>query len=295
MNKKILALALALSLGGALMLVSSCSKHDDSLGTATNSGTQNERTVQRIKQMLSKVPASKIIHEMKRLNNASTNHTLDFSFANSGNNGFTNNSTTTFTNLATNAYTAISYTVYMAYNSFGAGLGGGTVVAGPTSLDMNYTFCFSASDAAFGLDLLNTGAPTNGISAVIGVSGDFSQLQNATDSTNLGDVFKGLAFYLVYDDRPSGSYDVIDFSDVTWTDSTSINNKCFAFIFDLQNGRFFVSKSGNINVSGGSMAYNGDYYEISGFLNDNGDFDITSPSANLTLSVVPGFGTMGCN
>ncbi|MES1181856.1 MAG: hypothetical protein ABUL44_03585 [Flavobacterium sp.] len=140
-----------------------------------------------------------------------------------------------------------------------------------------------------------TGAPIDGISSVIGVSGDFEELQNANDSTDFADIFHGLAFYLVYDDNATGNYDVIDFSDVTWSDSTGINHKCFAFIFDLVNGRFFVSKSGHINVSGGSMAYNGEYYQISGFLNDDGDFDITSPDANLTLTVVPGFGTMGCN
>ena len=293
MKKNIYRITLALSLGAALMFVSSCSKNDDQAVTGT-SQKDLQRTKAKINQFVKRFPVQNLVHELRTRGNVGTVQPYDFTFANPSS-GYTYSHTSTYTTSTGTTYTTNSYTVYAAYNSFGAGANGGTVVAGNTSLDMNYVFCFSSSDQGFGLDLFGTGAPVDGVSSVIGVSGDFSQLQNANDSTSLGDIFHGLAFYLVYDDNASGSYDVINFSDVTWSDSTSINHKCFAFIFDFVNGRFFVSKSGTINVSGGSMTYNGEYYQITGFLNGDGNFDITGPDANLTLSVVSGFGTMGCN
>ena len=293
MKKTIYRFTLALSLGVALMFVSSCSK-DDNKPVGGNDQKDQERTKARVIEYVRRLPVQNLVHELKNRGGATVVHPLDFSFANPSS-GYTYSYTNTYTTSTGTTYTTNSYTVYAAFNSFGAGTSGGTVVAGPTSLDINYAFCFSSTDQGFGLGLFGTGAPTSGISSVIGVSGDFSALQNANDSTNLADIFHGLAFYFVYDGTASGSYPVIDFSNVNWNDSTGFDNKCFAFIFDIQNGRFFVSKSGTINVSGGSMSYNGDYYMISGFLNEDGEFDITGPNANITLSVVQGFGTMGCN
>ena len=293
MKKNIVSLALALSLGVALMFVSSCSKNDDRDVSGTDVKGL-ERTKAKISHFIRQVPVQNLVEQLRTRSTDATVRPNDFSFANPSS-GYSYSYTSTYSTSSGTTYTTNSYTVYAAYNSFGAGGGGGTVVAGTTSLDINYTFCFSADDDGFGLDLFGTGAPTSGISSVIGVSGDFEALQNADDETNLADIFHGLVFYLVYDGTASGSYDVIDFSDVTWSDSTSIDQMCFAFIFDLHNGRFFVSKSGHINVSGGSMDYNGEYYQITGFLNDDGEFDITSPNAELELSVVSGFGAMGCN
>jgi hypothetical protein len=52
-----------------------------------------------------------------------------------------------------------------------------------------------------------------------------------------------------------------------------------------------MSASGNINVTDGSMNYQGKYLEIGGFFNNDGNFDWN----NLEYSIVDGFGTMGCN
>jgi hypothetical protein len=275
---------------GALLIISSCSKHDDSSGVVTPTETQKQKLDRKIRTIVSNIPSMKMIkNNVHRLGTGNENKTLDeggFSFTDP-NGGFN------FSSPAGIIYSYVAQTIYVHASAFGNNPNSGTVVAGPSSLDMNYTFCFSVDDSSsMGLNLFSTGAPTQGISSVIGVSGDFSALANATDSTNFGDVFHGLAFYFVYDGHASGAYDVIDWSSNEW-DSTSVNNKCFAFVMDFQNGRLFLSKSGKINVNGGSMGFTGDYYQVSGFINENGEFDLTGN--NLTLSVVNGFGTMGCN
>ena len=40
------------------------------------------------------------------------------------------------------------------------------------------------------------------------------------------------------------------------------------------------------------MNFNGEYLEVSGFLNENGEFDL---NGELTYNDVSGFGAMGCN
>jgi len=194
-------------------------------------------------------------------------------------------------------YSESQNTLTLSSSALGANQStGGTVVAGESSLDINYSFCFASDNGenALGADLFGTtNAHTSGLSGVIGVSGDFEALQNSDSTTEFTDIFHGLAFYFVYDGRPSGSYDVLNWIDVDWNDSTTYDNKCFAFIFDFRGGKLYLSSSGTINVSGGSMAYQGRYYEVSGFLDENGDYDLSGD--NLSYREVDGFGTMGCN
>jgi hypothetical protein len=288
MKKNIYSLAIALSLGGTLML-SSCSKHDD---CPTASETPEQKTERKIKQVMKSLPVMKLL---RGSSNDGGNHTL--SFTSTGPNGtFTSGANgTNFTTLAHTLYTEAINTVYVNYNSFGANTSGGTVIAGASSLDMSYTFCFSSAANAIGLNLFNTGnALTSGMSGVIGISGDFENFQNATDSTDFADIFHGLAFYIVYDNPASGSYPVVDWQndDLNDTTSSGIDKKCFTFVLDFQNGRLFMSKSGTITVTGGNMNFEGEYFQVAGFINEEGDFDL---NGNLTISVVSGSGGMGCN
>jgi hypothetical protein len=91
---------------------------------------------------------------------------------------------------------------------------------------------------------------------------------------------------LVYDFPASGSYNVID-----WTGANGISSlDGFTMVFSFSqnnNGSFYFSKSGTINVNGGDMTYNGDYWGIEGLFNtiNNG----------LTFQTYSGSGTMGCN
>jgi len=190
------------------------------------------------------------------------------------------------------SYTTTTNTIYVPWSSFGSNSSsGGTVVAGSSSLDMNYTFCFSSDDAAYGLNLYDLDSTNfSGLSIVIGVSGDFDALANADSTDDLFSFFHGLAFYVVYDSPADGDYEVVN-----WLDGlTGLNinsKKAFAYIFDFKDGKLYLSASGNINVTGGDMNYTGKYLEIGGFFEEDGNFDWN----DLTYNIVDGFGTMGCN
>jgi len=296
MKKIIYSISLALFFG-ALMFVSSCKK-DEKEACGHSNSTKDEALQNRIKAMIRKLPVGKVINSSGRYNvekmNGETHHgTRDgggWDFSDPGNGvGFSANGDIT--------YSPTTSTFYVSPSAFNSGGGyAGTVVAGPSSLDINYAFCFSSSADAIGLDLFGTGNTlTGGMSGIIGISGDFGNFQNANDSTSFSDIFHGLAFYLVYASPASGSYPVIDWQNDDLSDTTTtsgVNDKCFTFVIDFQHGKLFMSKSGSLNVSEGSMAFNGEYFEVSGFINDDGEFDL---NGELTISTVSGFGTMMCN
>ncbi|MES1181857.1 MAG: hypothetical protein ABUL44_03590 [Flavobacterium sp.] len=159
MKKTLLKLTGMLLLGGSLMFITSCSKEDcnkDTSGGGRNSEmseAEMNRTKGKINNFIRRFPSKSLVHELKNRGNASsTNHPMDFTFANPAG-GYTYSYTSTYTTSNGTTYTTNSYTVYAVWNMFGAGANGGTVVAGTSSLDINYTFCFSASDQGFGLDL----------------------------------------------------------------------------------------------------------------------------------------------
>jgi hypothetical protein len=90
----------------------------------------------------------------------------------------------------------------------------------------------------------------------------------------------------VYDFNASGSYQVID-----WTTMTTLPNSisfAMLFSFDSNNmGAFYFSQDGDINVSGGNMTFNGNYWGI--------EMDFSNLSPSLTYDTYPGSGTMGCD
>lgn len=281
--KKLIYNSALLLLTGAVLLISSCSKHDEPNGSPIVKGSAQDK---QIRDLIRRLPVEKLVYQ-RAANRGGENTTLDtwnFGFPGGGisfSNG--NASAITISNGPT--------TLYIATSSFGANTGGGVVVAGETSLDINYTFCFSSEDDALGLGLFN-GLTFDGVSSVVGVSGDFEALADATDSTEFSDIFHGLAFYIVYDGTAAGNYPVIDWLNDDLNDSTATEKKSFAFLFDFVNGRLFLSQNGAINVTGGSMNFQGNYLEVSGFINENGEFDL---NGDLTYRIVPGFGAMGCN
>jgi hypothetical protein len=169
-------------------------------------------------------------------------------------------------------------------NLFGMGSGSHTVVAGNTTLNVQ-TQCIAWDMSAF--TAVSGTLPIDGVSMVIGLDADFSMLQNA-NTMCFSDFFKGLAYYFVYDSPASGSYTVIDWNNPNFTINS---NDGYAFVFSFENcndGKFYFSKSGNINVNGGDMTFqNGQYWELSGLL--------SSITTGSNLVEYPGSGTMGCN
>lgn len=177
--------------------------------------------------------------------------------------------------------------VYVSSSSLGWGYGTPThtVSAGNTTLNVQ-TLCMAVDASAYAAMFAGqTGTlPIDGISIVMGLDADFSLLANSS-STNFANYFHGLAYYLVYDFNASGSYNVID-----WTTMTTLPNSiAFAmlFSFDYNNsGAFYFSQDGAINVNGGDMSFNGNYWGI--------EMDFTNLSQSLTYNSYPGSGTMGC-
>jgi hypothetical protein len=182
--------------------------------------------------------------------------------------------------------------LFIGPGSFG-GNSGGTVVAGSSALDINYTFCFAADESALGFDLFDTGAELSGISGVVGIAGDFEALLNEeVDSTaNFNDFFQGFAAYFVYADEAQGSYPILNWFDDLDSSADDLADKGFSYVFDFSQGAFYLSESGNMNVSGGSMSFNGEYLGIEGLF----DALFEESEEEPQFTTVSGFGTMGCN
>lgn len=177
-------------------------------------------------------------------------------------------------------------TTWVVSSDGGSGNAGGTVVAGNTSLDIGMAFCFSADEeGAGGFMLGGTDSVSTGVSMVIGIAGDFEALMNdeVEEDADITDYFWGYALYLVYADEASGSYEVLD-----WTQlDEDTDDKAVALVFDFRNAKMYLSSEGNLNVSGGSIGFSGNYYEIG--------FDFSEEDAEQEVGgEVSGFGTMGC-
>ena len=178
--------------------------------------------------------------------------------------------------------------VYVSSSGLGWGYGTPThtVTAGNTTLTVQ-TLCLAIDASAYAAMFASQvgSLPIDGISIVMGLDADFSLLANS-NNTNFANYFHGLAYYLVYDFNASGSYTVIDWTTMTTLPSTI----AFAMMFSFEvnnSGAFYFSNDGNINVSGGDMTFNGNYWGI--------EMDFTNLSQSLTFGTYPGSGTMGCN
>ncbi|MDX9750408.1 MAG: hypothetical protein RBT71_04935 [Flavobacteriales bacterium] len=172
----------------------------------------------------------------------------------------------------------------------GAFGGGGTVVAGNTALDIQYAVCFSFDEQALGADLFSTGI--NDVAGVVGIGGDFEALANGefSEGDDLFDYFHGFAYYLVYAEQLANTdYEVLNWVEDLDQDPADLDGFGFAFVVSFQNdGGIYISRDGDLNVNGGSIGFNGNYYAIEGV----GFFDEGDDDPGVT--VVPGFGAMGC-
>lgn len=175
--------------------------------------------------------------------------------------------------------------------------GGGVVVAGNSSLNIDVAVCISAEAVAegdgFG-SIFDTGFAFDEYAAVFGIAGDFEALQDAdtsSDDFNPFDYFHGFAVYYVLSDELSGSHEVFDWLGASEDDD--FDDLSSSFVMDFTNFSLYFATSGTIEVSGGQMNFSGEYLAITdlfeSFMND--DFD----ESNIQANIVSGFGTMGCN
>lgn len=264
---------------GTILLLNSCNKHEDETPATNNTAPTLTKAEQEqvIKQLIKKMPELKMIVDKQA---RQVQQPGGFNFADP-NPGF-NYSSSTGAN-----YVEADHSLYLDASAFGKNSAGGTVVAGSTSLNINYTFCFSASEEGLGLDLFGM---MDGVSSVIGISGDFEAIMNGeVEGENAMEYFNGIAMYMVFDNEAQGSYDVVNFIDNKSADENSLEGNAFAIVIDIKNMKIYLSNEGTLNVSGGSISFNGSYLEIS-------DFDFNSDLGDdVSWKEVSGFGSMGCN
>jgi len=176
--------------------------------------------------------------------------------------------------------------------------GGGTVVAGNTALNMDLTVCLSVEEVASGDgygDLFDTGFGFNEYGAVFGIAGDFEALAGAdweADDFDPFEFFHGYAaYYVITDGELEGNHEVFDWLDTSDDGSGDYDDMASSFVMDFSNFALYFATSGSVNVSGGSMTFNGEYIAIEDlFLDFLGEGE-----EDPEVSVVSGYGTMGCN
>jgi hypothetical protein len=171
---------------------------------------------------------------------------------------------------------------------------GGTVVAGNTTLDIAFAFCFSVDDEALGVDFTGLDNDFTGVSGVIGISGDFDALINGEidQDADVTDYFYGYAMYFVYADEASGTYDILNWFDDVNESADDLADKGFSFVFDFQELDIYFSSEGSMNVTGGDMSFNGSYFGLIGFF--DALLDGEEPG-EASFQEVDGFGQMGCD
>lgn len=174
----------------------------------------------------------------------------------------------------------------------GAG-GGGTVVAGNTTLNIDYAFCFNVDVQAVGLDLFDFGGTFDGVSGVIGIAGDFEALANDElgEDADFEEFFDGFAAYIVYDSQANGTYEVLDWFEDLEGGSDDLEGNAFSYVLDWTNFGLYFSSAGTITASGASLNFEGEYLSLL-------DFDLSideEGEEEMEAEFVDGFGQMGCN
>lgn len=261
-SKSLLTLSLgALTVGS--LLVSSCSKHEEqpcktSGKPAAISTEQQQAALKFLQEMPEiRVKAGKYGFVLPKPSRDGFN----FADPSPGYNWGTSSNITVVENPDGSEYIVLN-------SDGGSGNAGGTVVAGNTSLDIGMAFCFSADeDGADGFLLAGSDSVGTGVSLVIGIAGDFDALINGEveEDADITDYFWGYALYLVYTDEASGSYEVLD-----WTNlDEDTDDKAVALVFDFKNGKGYLSSQGNLNVNSNSIGFNGSYYEFGFDFNDS--------------------------
>jgi hypothetical protein len=175
--------------------------------------------------------------------------------------------------------------------------GGGFVVAGETALNMDFTVCLSAAevggdDDGFS-DFFDSGADFDEFGVVVGISGDFEGLMDADtegDDFDPFEFFHGYAAYYVIAEDLSGSHEVLDWFEAE--DDADVDGFAFSFVMDFTNFNLYFASSGTVNVAGGTMSFNGEYFNLVDVFESFLDGE---ESDDADVEIVSGYGQMGCN
>lgn len=296
MNYKVLALSIAT--GAASMLFTSCQK--DKEVVAAPAGTVqtvklSEAKKRQMQEMVTRVPKLRFYDEQENrfidFNIGSRDYTFTdpdegFTFDDPDQNGVIVYADGTGDYIVFNAGIGVA----------GQGAGGGIVVAGNSTLDMDVTICLTLSAVAEGdgySDLFDSGFAFDEYGAVIGIAGDFEGLAEAdSDSEDFDpfEYFHGFAAYYVLADDLNGSHEVFNWLDATGDEN--FDDMASSFVMDFSNFSLYFATDGVVTVSNGTMTFEGEYLAIEDlFL----DFLEESGEEEPDFNIVSGYGSMGCN
>lgn len=273
-------------------LLVSCAKESFNGGDKPTNQITNKKTQAQIREAAQNLPAIGIYNKTMDkviVLDVSNPEAKNFSFVNPGP-GFNFASS----NGGQGVYFAENDNlVILSEPSAGLGAGGGTVVVGSTSLNIDIAFCFAAGEEALGGGLFG-GDEFGDVAGVIGFAGDFEALENGDfddEDADPFDFFEGLAYYFVFtDELGNTTYDVIEFFEAQDTEEDN-DDFAFAWVVSFQgnDGGVYLSNDGQLSVSGASMSFNGTYFGIEGLLFFDGEDE------DPDFVEVNGFGTMGCD
>ncbi len=280
----------AILLASVVLMLASCTKEERHTGMpialqgkAANLSDEQRR---RVEDVSSRIPMLRFYDEQHNRFIDVNPNTREFSFA-------TPNDGWNFSNsdVAWEAAEGGGGILFIPFTSFGENAGSGNVIAGGSALDIDYAFCFSASDEALGLDLFDFVGDLTGVSVVLGISGNFEALMNDEigEDADFTDFFHGFAMYVVYADTAQGSYEVLNWLDDLESEPDDLADQAFSFVIDFVNPGLYLSSDGNMNVEGGSMYFDGEYLAITDFVFEFED------DYEPEFSYVSGYGEMGCD
>jgi hypothetical protein len=296
MNIKLIAAAVSV---GAALVFTGCSKeeevHSNKPMAPRSTVTLDNEQVRTVAEAVKRIPKL-------RFYNPNTNKFIDldfgtrefefadpadgFNFADADNDGtmyYTDNDG--------------SYLVFSVGGGTSSSGGSGVVVAGETTLNMDYVVCLAAEQIEAdgeSPDIFDTGFEWDEFGLVLGFSGDFEALADAdteSDDFDPFEYFNGYAAYYVISDELVGSYDIFDWFAFEEGDD-SANDFAFSFVMDFSNLNLYFASDGELSVSNSGMSFDGTYLVLSDFFDAFLDGE---EAEDPTFEEVDGFGQMGCN
>ena len=268
----------------AILISSSCTKNPSKIAAPNAQEEISQTTVSNLKKMLDELPT------IIRVRDEKNNRFVDFDIKNKS---ISILKSWSFANPTPNTVysTTSGFVIYISdpNPAWGMGSGSQTITAGSTTLQVQ-TMCLAMAGFS---NLFSSGQsfPIDGISLVMGLDADFSMLNNAS-TLCFSDFIHGVAFYEVFESPASGSYNVIDWTDPNVFTNYFLPQNGYAFVFSFDNcneGNFYFSKSGTINVNGGDMTFSGEYWGWEDW------YTAITQGGTILTNDYPGSGTMGCN
>ena len=298
-----------------LLAFASCQKSE--VNPAGIPNNESDREISAARKLISRLPEIQIYDDKTKKTFRANADGFSFTDNTSSGFNFSDPQGVTYTDNNSGGQLVVSAQGFGINSSVGSGGSGGLISIGGRSINVKYTFCFSADDKFFGGNIFSsdTGGFNNGVSGVLGVDGDFSEFLNVDpnddndnddEDNQIEDVFGGIGLYFVYDRKAQGTYPILNWIDLFENGSQSnfeadVKKKGFAYYIDFKNEKISLSKSGTLNVSGGTMNFTGKYLTFSDFKINNDSDDDNEPDDNnnspfgRNSKTEDGLGSMGCN